>query len=101
MINAADRSIIDWFCCGVLVSFFVYLVGPLLIGTRVYEVKKDIRLENGSTIVKGTKFKEWSMPEGYDTLKIYVNVPRGDIGKFFEVEIDGRGNWVNPYWMNE
>lgn len=85
---------------GVLISLVFIIAIQAFTGTQVYELKKDVQLDNGSTITKGTKMVKFrSMPEGYDTLRMCVNIPRGEIKEYFEIKNDKRPGLVISYWF--
>ncbi|HYH04923.1 MAG TPA: hypothetical protein VEC37_17665 [Bacillota bacterium] len=83
---------------GVLVTFICNTTVKVINGMDVYELKRDILTSNGSKIVKGTKMvKECSMPEGYDSMMLFLNVSRGEIDRYFKNE--GAGLHI-PYWFD-
>ncbi|NLW48739.1 MAG: hypothetical protein GXY86_15605 [Firmicutes bacterium] len=65
-------------------------------GTRIYEAKKDIHLQNGSIITKGSRFVKYlNMPEGYSIFSMYVSVPNTDLNEKFDIKRDKR-NFFTP-----
>ena len=70
-------------------------------GSIVYEAKNDIQLHNGTIITAGTTFTEYrAMPEGYDTLMLYVNINGKDVDQLFKKSVVKDKKVVMPYWVN-
>jgi len=85
---------------GILIPSISNVAIQAFAGTKIYELKKDIQLQNGITITKETKmFKSHSMPEGFDTFMVYINIPRSQIKECFKVKKDKRSGLVIPYWI--
>ena len=65
-------------------------------GATFYEATRDIQLENGSTILSGSKLTlDRHMPEGFTRLILSVNTEDTDA---FSVDDSGRPHEVAPYW---
>lgn len=68
--------------------------------TVVYEARQTVIAE-GIVIPKGTKLiHDTTMSEGFDTLRIYVNVDPVALDTEFTRTVDDRALLVIPYWVN-
>ena len=64
--------------------------------TELWVSSEDLTLDNGATIPAGTSFVHHrDMPEGFSTLKLFVNVEGEDVDSF-EVSTDDRPQLVIP-----
>jgi hypothetical protein len=82
------------FVIGLLIGLILSYLGQFLFrlnGTKIYEAKSDIYLQNGSMITKGSKFVKYlNMPEGYSIISMYVSVPNSKMSKKFRIRRDKR-----------
>lgn len=78
---------------GIMFDFYKYK------NRVVYQIKKEIKLENGMVVPKGTLLvKDHSMPEGYDEFKINIRIFRGYIDESLVKTKDNTGAY---YWLDE
>lgn len=70
--------------------------------TVVYEARETVVAEEGIVIPAGTKLiHEAAMSEGFDTLRLYINVDPLTAKKKFTRSVDQRPLLVIPYWVAE
>jgi hypothetical protein len=68
--------------------------------TTVLVARSTVELESGITLPKGTQLiHHASVSEGFDTLALYVNVPKNELKQRFESRIEQRPFLEIPYWI--
>ncbi|MBC7821881.1 MAG: hypothetical protein IAG10_33765 [Planctomycetaceae bacterium] len=69
--------------------------------TVVYETVHPVTAE-GIVIPRGTKLiHDTAMSEGFDTLRLYINVESEAAAKHFKRTVDRRSMLVIPYWVRD
>lgn len=67
----------------------------------VYEAKSEIRFNNGMVIPKGaTLYQTAKMPEGYNVLRIDIQIFRGYISDFF-MEREMKETDILSHWLDK
>jgi hypothetical protein len=88
---------------GVVIGILGTLATYLLLhrDTVVYETIHQVTAE-GIVIPPGTKLiHDTAMSEGFDTLRLYINVDAGTAAKHFKRTVDPAGLLVIPYWVRD
>ena len=68
--------------------------------TTVLSARETIAVEGGIVLPKGTQLiHDSSMSEGFETLRLYVNVSTADLPKHFEQRQERHAFMVIPYWV--
>lgn len=84
---------------GVLGTLAAYLIPHR--DTVIYEAVHPLTAE-GIVIPKGTKLiHDTAMSEGFDTLRLYINVEPETAAKHFTRTVDPRSMLVIPYWVRD
>jgi len=69
--------------------------------SHVWITDRDIKLDNGMAIPRDVELvQERWMPEGFVTLKLYVNVD-GDALEMFKQRTEPYRNLAIPYWVEQ
>ena len=83
---------------GVAVTVAAYVVTNRT--SNVFVLKETIRLHDGIVLPKGTQFAHHSsMSEGFETLKLFVNISTADAPQLFDTRIETKSELVIPYWI--
>jgi hypothetical protein len=70
--------------------------------TRVMTTTSEVRLEGGIVLPKGTDLTfDTSMSEGFEVLKLYVNVNHPAFDRLFQARSEPHGFFIHPYWVSE
>ena len=87
------------FIWGVLTGIFLILIWNILcqsiFPTTVYTLKKELVLDNGSVLSKGTKLtKTFCFPplEWYQPFNLGITIIKDDSDKYFKREFDRKSN---------
>jgi hypothetical protein len=68
--------------------------------TTVLTARESISVEGGIVLPKGTQLiHDSSMSEGFETLRLYVNVSTSDLPQHFERRHEKRAFLIVPYWI--
>jgi len=68
--------------------------------TTVLSARETIAVEGGIVLPKGTQLiYDSSMSEGFETLRLYVNVSTADLPKHFDRHEERHRFLVIPYWI--
>lgn len=68
--------------------------------TVVLAAREEIVADGGIVLPKGTQLiHDTSMSEGFETLRLYVNVQTVDLPKRFEQRTEKQAFLVIPYWI--